>query len=89
MKVNIIIPTYKRFDSLKRTMKSIRESNYENTHTIIIMDGFKDGRYERFRDEKTEVRQNTQRMGWIYSMNETLRGLCVSPLGDPLDEDEW
>ncbi len=85
MLVNIIIPTYKRFESLARTMKSIKESDHKNIHTIIIMDGFEDDRYEQFKNEHTEVRCNKERKGWIYSMNETLKGLCDAPLEHPLD----
>ena len=85
MRVNIIIPTYKRFKSLVRTINSIKENNHEDVHSIIIMDGFQDERYEQFKDEQTEVRQNAKRKGWIYSMNETLRRLCETPLQHPLD----
>jgi len=46
MHVNIIIPTYRRFKSLERTMRSIKESDYKNVHIIIIMDGFQDKRYD-------------------------------------------
>jgi len=85
MRVNIIIPAYMRFKSLKRTMKSIRESDHKDIYTIIIMDGFQDERYEQFKDDETEVRQNVERKGWIYSMNETLKHLCDSPPQHPLE----
>lgn len=85
MRVNIIIPTYKRFKSLRRTMLSIQESKHKDIHTIIIMDGFQDKRYEQFKNDKTEVRQNSERKGWIYSMNDTLRRLCGESLKHPLD----
>lgn len=85
MLVNIIIPAYKRFKSLERTMRSIHDSNHKDVNTIIIMDGFKDERYEQFKNNKTEVRQNTERRGWIYSMNKALKRLCSEPLDNPLD----
>jgi len=85
MRVNIIIPTYKRFKSLQKTMRSIKDSNYKDIRTIIIMDGFEDARFEQFKDEQTEVRQNPKRMGWIYSMNQTLKRLCEFPLSHPLE----
>ena len=85
MLVNIIIPTYKRFKSLVRTVHSIEESEYKDVHTIIIMDGFEDKRYEQFKNEKTEVRYNAERRGWIYSMNKTLKSLCDTPLEHPLE----
>ena len=73
MIVNIIIPTYKRFKSLERTVQSIRNSDYKETFTTIIIDGPDDKRYEQLRDERTDIRKNPKRIGWIGSMNETLK----------------
>ena len=71
MIVNIIIPTYKRFESLKKTMHSIKNSDYKETFTTIVADGF-DDRNEHFKDSQTNVLYNAERKGWIFSMNRVL-----------------
>lgn len=69
--VNIIIPTYKRFESLKKTMQSIKNSDYKETFTTIVADGF-DDRNNHFKDSKTNILYNSERKGWIFSMNRVL-----------------
>ena len=71
MIVNIIIPTYKRFESLKKTMHSIKNSDYKETFTTIVADGF-DDRNDHFEDSQTNVLYNSERKGWIFSMNRVL-----------------
>ncbi len=72
MYVNIIIPTYKRFESLKRTMLSIKNSDYGKIFTYIVADGF-DDRNDHFKDSQTTVIYNSERKDWPYSMNKVLR----------------
>lgn len=72
MIVNIIIPTYKRFESLKKTMHSIKNSDYKETFTTIVADGF-DDRNDHFKDRQTNVLYNSERKGWIFSMNRVLK----------------
>ena len=72
MIVNIIIPTYKRFESLKKTMHSIKNSDYKETFTTIVADGF-DDRNDHFKDSQTNVLYNSERKGWIFSMNRVLK----------------
>jgi len=72
MIVNIIIPTYKRFESLRKTMHSIKNSDYKKTFTTIVADGF-DDRNDHFKDSQTNVIHNSERKGWIYSMNRVLK----------------
>ena len=71
MIVNIIIPTYKRFESLKKTMYSIKNSDYKETFTTIVADGF-DDRNDHFKDSQTNILYNAERKGWVYSMNRVL-----------------
>lgn len=72
MVVNIIIPTYKRFESLKKTMQSIKNSDYKETFTTIVADGF-DDRNGHFKDSQTNILYNSERKGWIFSMNRVLK----------------
>lgn len=71
MYVNIIIPTYKRFESLKRTMNSIKNSDYGKIFTYIVADGF-DDRNDHFKNNQTTIIYNSERKDWPYSMNKAL-----------------
>ena len=73
MYVNIIIPAYKRFESLRRTLYSIKVSDYKETHTTIVVDGFKDDRYAQLKDGQTTLISNSERKGWPGSMNKALK----------------
>lgn len=72
MYVNIIIPAYKRFESLRRTLRSIKKSDYKKTLTRVIVDGFQDDRYAKLEDSQTTVVYNSERRDWPRSMNEAL-----------------
>lgn len=73
MYVNIIIPAYKRFESLKRTLRSIKESDYKETCAIVVIDGFQDDRYAQFKNDQTTLIYNSERIGWPASMNKALK----------------
>lgn len=73
MYVNIIIPTYKRFESLQRTLHSIKKSDYKKTLTTVIVDGFQDDRHTQLKDSQTAVVYNPERKDWPRSMNEALK----------------
>jgi len=73
MYVNIIIPAYKRFESLKRTLHSIKESDYKKTFTTVVVDGFQDDRYAQLKDNQTDITYNSKRIDWPRCMNEALK----------------
>ena len=72
MKVSIIIPTYDRIESLKKTMQSILAQDYKDIQTIIIVDGNEE-MLKQVPTENATVLFNETRMDWIYSMNRGLR----------------
>ena len=46
--VSVILPSYNRFDSLLKSIKSINEQTYKNIEIIVINDGSSDKRYDEY-----------------------------------------
>jgi len=72
MKVAIIIPTYNRLESLKRTVHSISAGYHSNIHIIIVIDGNNEMR-PVFPAPFVTVLRNEKRMDWIFSINRILK----------------
>ena len=72
MRVNVIIPTYNRLESLKRAVKSISESDYDDVCISIIVDGNR-GMFTKILAEPANIILNEKRMDWVLSMNRALR----------------
>ena len=72
MYVNIIIPTCGRLESLKQTIKSIKESDYKKVFIFIVADGFID-EIKEFSDTQTTIIHNPERRDWVFSMNKALK----------------
>jgi len=72
MNITIIIPTYDRLESLKRTILSIAIGNHRGVKVIIIIDGNNEMR-PVFPASFITVLHNENRMDWIFSMNRALK----------------
>jgi len=70
--INVIIPTYDRLESLKRTIKSIIEGGYKDIRIYIVIDGNNELRYTPS-DSFITIYRNEKRMDWIFSTNRILR----------------
>ena len=46
--VSVILPSYNRFESLLKSIKSIQEQTYKNIEIIVINDGSNDKRYDEY-----------------------------------------
>ena len=53
-KVTVIIPTYKRSESLCRAINSVLNQTYENLEIIVVDDNDKDSEYRKINEQKLE-----------------------------------
>lgn len=72
MRVSIIIPTYDRLESVKKTINSLLLGNYKNIQIYVVIDGNKDISLN-YPNLPIIILRNEKRMDWIFSINRTLR----------------
>jgi len=72
MYVDVLIPTYNRFELLKKCIKSIVDSDYKDVSIVVIVDGNKKI-LNGLKDEPVEILFNPERMDYVFSMNKALK----------------
>jgi len=75
--ISVIIPSYKdgknNFETLKKTIKSVKKQNYPNLEIIVVVDGSKDGTEEFVKNQKIKYIINKKNLGLAKSLNKGIK----------------
>jgi len=77
MKVTVLITTYDREELLRKCIKSIKDSYYEDISIFVIVDGNK-ALYHKLLSENMPMLFNEERMDYVYAMNRALRHMEIT-----------
>lgn len=95
--VSVIIPTFERYQSLQRAIKSVREQTWSNIEIIVVDDCSSDSEYRKLQYDKevkyVRLEQNTRQIfgypsaGYVRQVGvENSRGKYIAFLDD---DDTW
>lgn len=76
MLVTVLISTYDRLESLRKCIKSIIESEYEDVEIFVVVDGNKE-LFTKLLAEPINTILNKERMDYVFSMNRGLREMEI------------
>lgn len=72
MRVNVLISTYDREESLKRTVRSVAESDYKDVVVCVVVDGNRE-LFTKLLGQPTNMILNKKRKDYVFSMNRGLQ----------------
>jgi glycosyltransferase involved in cell wall biosynthesis len=86
MLVSIVIPTYKRFDHLKKSLQSAKGQTYPSLQIVVTDDGSNDPEQDAYvRNQNVEYVTSERNHGFVHNLNRGLsraRGEYISILFD-------
>lgn len=74
MHIDILLPTYDRFELLKKCIKSIMDGDYKDISIFVIVDGNKK-MIDGLKNEPVEILFNPERLDYIISMNKAMKNI--------------